>query len=157
MVSRDASKVHMKVGVMELLHTLQGLEDIFLGLLTGNTEEGARLKLASYSLNRFFPLGAFGSDAEERNRLLPIALKRLRQAESISVRYQDCVVIGDTPKDVECAHAHGASAIAVATGPYHLEQLKETEADFVVSDLSNTGQIVGWITRRAREGSRRQF
>ena len=153
----SAGKPHMKAGVMELLHTLQGLEDIFLGLLTGNVEETARLKLKPFGLNRFFPVGAFGSDAEERNLLLPYAVRRLRQSESISVRYQDCVVIGDTPKDVECAHVHGASAIAVATGPYHLEQLKEIEADFVVSDLSNTRQIVAWIRRRAGEASRPHF
>jgi phosphoglycolate phosphatase-like HAD superfamily hydrolase len=58
------------------------------------------------------------------------------------------VVIGDTPSDVECGQVHGASSIAVATGTYSLEELENTTADLVLSDLSNTEQIVEWICRK---------
>jgi phosphoglycolate phosphatase-like HAD superfamily hydrolase len=64
------------------------------------------------------------------------------------VSYEHCVVIGDTPKDVECAHVHGASAIAVATGTYPLKELEKTDAELVTADLSNTETIVDWIRRK---------
>jgi phosphoglycolate phosphatase-like HAD superfamily hydrolase len=145
------SKGHVMLGVRELLHTLQDSENIYLGLLTGNVETGARLKLNPFGLNRFFPVGAFGSDSADRNLLLPIAVQRLQESEFISVSYENCVVVGDTPRDVECAQIHGACCIAVATGTYSLEELEETTADLVVSDLSDTEQIVEWIRTNRRE------
>jgi phosphoglycolate phosphatase-like HAD superfamily hydrolase len=138
-------KGHVKAGAKELLYTLQNSEGIYLGLLTGNVETGARLKLRPFGLNHFFPVGAYGSDSEDRNLLLPIAVQRLQESESISLSYKNCVVVGDTPKDVECARIHGASAIAVATGTYPLKELEKTEAALVVPDLSATEQIVEWI------------
>ena len=140
---------HVKEGVNELLHTLRGLKGFYLGLLTGNVEAGARLKLDTFDLNHFFPVGGFGDDSEERNLLLPFAVKRLLDSESITLKYEQCVVIGDTPMDVECGQVHGACSIAVATGTYSLEQLKNTTADLVLPDLSNTEHILEWICRRA--------
>ena len=138
---------HVKSGVRKLLPALQEL-GIYLGLLTGNAEIGARLKLEPFGLNRYFPVGAYGSDSEDRNLLLPIAVQRLQEAGSASVSYEHCVVIGDTPKDVECAHVHGASAIAVATGVYPLKDLEKTAAELVTADLSDTEKIVDWIKRK---------
>jgi phosphoglycolate phosphatase-like HAD superfamily hydrolase len=140
---------HVKEGVKKLLFNLKDLSGVYLGLLTGNVEAGARLKLNTFGLNGFFPVGAFGDDSENRNLLLPFAVERLLDSESIEVNYEHCVVIGDTPSDVECARIHGASSIAVATGTYTLEQLKRTAADLVLPDLSDTEQIVEWICRRA--------
>ena len=139
---------HVKKGIRELLPALQNLEGIYLGLLTGNAETGARLKLEPFGLNRYFPVGAFGSDSEDRNLLLPIAVERLQEETSASVNYEHCVVIGDTPKDVECAHVHGASAVAVATGTYPLKELEKTAAELVTADLSDTEKIVDWIRRK---------
>ena len=139
---------HVKRGVRELLSALQELEGVYLGLLTGNAEVGARLKLEPFGLNRFFPVGAFGSDSEDRNLLLPIAVQRLQGLESVSLSHNRCVVIGDTPKDVECAHVHGASAIAVATGTYPLNELEKTDAELVIANLSDTEKIVDWIRRK---------
>jgi phosphoglycolate phosphatase-like HAD superfamily hydrolase len=137
---------HVKKGVRELLPALRDV-GIYLGLLTGNAEVGARLKLEPFGLNLYFPVGAFGSDSEDRNLLLPIAVQRLQEAGSASVSYEHCVVIGDTPKDVECAHVHGASAIAVATGTYPLMELEKTDAELVTADLSDTQKIIDWIRR----------
>jgi phosphoglycolate phosphatase-like HAD superfamily hydrolase len=139
---------HVKNGVRELLPALQDLEGIYLGLLTGNAETGARLKLKPFGLNQYFRVGAFGSDSEDRNVLLPIAVQRLQESESISVSHDRCVVVGDTPKDVECAHVHGASSIAVATGTYPLKELEKTDSELVVADLSDTETIVEWIRRK---------
>ena len=143
-------EAHVKVGVRKLLRELRDLGGIYLGLLTGNVETGARLKLKPFQLNQFFPIGAFGSDSEDGNRLLPIAVQRLQEAESISLSYERCVVVGDTPRDVECARVHGACCIAVATGTYSFGALEKTDADLVVPDLSNTEQIADWIYRKDR-------
>ncbi len=138
-------KPHMKVGVKKLLLALQDLESVYLGLLTGNVETGARIKLNPFGLNEFFPVGAFGNDREDRNLLLPVAVQRLQETQSISMSYKRCIVVGDTPRDVECAQVHGSSCIAVATGTYSFGELKKTEANIVVSDLSDTARIVQWI------------
>jgi len=105
-----------------------------LGLLTGNIEKGARIKLEPFDLNRYFPTGAFGSDHENRDMLLPIALKRFSK-NGINFTPEQCIVIGDTPRDVRCAKVHGAKCIAVCTGPYDAEVLQQSGADLVLQTL----------------------
>jgi len=127
---------HLKPGVRESLAILAGLDDVILGLLTGNIEAGARIKLDPFGLNSFFSFGAFGNDNEDRNMLLPVAIERLKRLYGREVEFKGCVVIGDTPRDVECAKVHGAAAIAVATGPYPYESLVRSGADMVLMNLS---------------------
>jgi phosphoglycolate phosphatase len=141
------AKSAVKPGVTPLLEKLSVDDRVVLGLLTGNIQQGARLKLEPHLLNPYFALGAFGDDSEDRNQLLPVAVLRLSTEMGVSVRYSDCVVIGDTPKDVAAAQIHGAAGVAVATGPYPVEALRETNADLVVPDLSDTDGILGWIVR----------
>ena len=127
---------HLKPGIRDSLELLSRREDAFLGLLTGNIEAGARIKLEAFELNVYFPFGAFGSDDEDRNRLLPVAVERFRLLQGTPVAYRDCVIIGDTPKDVECAKVYGAFAVAVATGPYVYDALVASGADVVLRDIS---------------------
>jgi phosphoglycolate phosphatase-like HAD superfamily hydrolase len=137
----------VKPGVKELLERIETEEIFFTGLLTGNLHQGARIKLRAFGLDHFFPLGAFGSDEEDRNRLLPVAVRRLSEMHGIMVTYQDSVVIGDTPRDIECAQVHGARCIAVATGPYSVQDLESAGADLVLPDLRGTEEIVDWIKK----------
>ena len=132
---QTASK-SIKPGVNELLNYLTRQQDARIGLLTGNIEKGARIKLGALGLNEFFPFGAFGSDHEDRNRLLPIAVDKLREHSGEETAYENCIVIGDTPRDVQCAKPYGAVTVAVATGRYGLQALKETKADYVFEDLT---------------------
>jgi phosphoglycolate phosphatase len=132
-------------GVTELLHTLQSRSDMCLGLLTGNFEEGARIKLEHFDLWRYFRCGAFGDDAPDRNSLVPFALDRARGCGFADVTYPNVVVIGDTPHDVACADAVGALPVAVATGSYTVEQLRRTGASIVLEDLSDTDGFVRLI------------
>jgi phosphoglycolate phosphatase-like HAD superfamily hydrolase len=136
---------NVKNGVHDLLNALSQVSDYALGLLTGNIEKGARVKLAPHSLNDYFPLGAFGDDSADRNELLPIALRRFCRINARSVDARECLVIGDTPRDVECAHVHRAPCLAVATGRYSTPELIAAGADLALEDLSDTGRILDWI------------
>jgi phosphoglycolate phosphatase-like HAD superfamily hydrolase len=136
---------HVKPGVWSLLRSLKAMEGVHLGLLTGNLEPGARIKLEPFGLNPFFPFGAFGSDHEDRNRLLPVAVERLKERQGRTVAFPACVVIGDTPRDILCARVHGARSLAVATGPYSVEELEESGADLVVPDFRESEKILRWI------------
>jgi phosphoglycolate phosphatase-like HAD superfamily hydrolase len=127
---------HLKPGITESLGLLEGREGIFLGLLTGNIEPGARIKLDPFRLNGYFPLGAFGNDHEDRNKLLPIAVERFSQLHQREIHYHDCIVIGDTPRDVECAKIYGAYSVAVATGPYSYASLLDSGANMVIRTMS---------------------
>jgi phosphoglycolate phosphatase-like HAD superfamily hydrolase len=136
---------HLKPGVVELLELLANDSDMGLGLLTGNLHRGARIKLGRYGVDSYFPVGAFGDDAEDRDLLLPIAAERYIKHSGISVEYTDCVVIGDTPRDVSCAVAFGAPCIAVATGTYSFDSLTQTDAALVLPDLSDGELVMNWI------------
>ena len=127
---------HAKPAVYEVLEELRSLQGLGLGLLTGNLERGARLKLEPFRLNEYFPTGAFGSDDEDRNNLLPIAVRRFEELFQMSIEIDNCIIVGDTPRDVECAHIYGALCIGVATGPYSYDALVEAGADYVIQDLS---------------------
>lgn len=129
-------KKHLYPGVTETLSAMSVMEDVCLGLLTGNLEAGARIKLGAFNLNRHFQLGAFGSDDEDRNMLLPVAMDKFRSIYNKAIAFSDCIVIGDTPRDVECAKIHGAYSIAVATGPYTYESLAVSGADLVLGNMS---------------------
>ncbi|MGQ9571178.1 MAG: HAD family hydrolase [Thermodesulfovibrionales bacterium] len=128
---------HIKPGIYELLDTLSHIRDIKLGLLTGNLGQGARIKLQPFKLNSYFPTGAFGSDNEDRDRLLPIAKKRFEELSQKKISASECIVIGDTPRDVCCTKVNGALCIGVAVGPYSTSELIKSGADYVVEDLSN--------------------
>lgn len=138
---------YIKPGIGGVLADLSSRDGLVLGLLTGNIEEGARIKLERYGLYSYFRTGAFGSDSEDRNELLPVAVERLYRESSIEVNYRDCVVIGDTPRDVDCAKPYGAMAVGVATGSYSMETLADAGADAVFADLSDTAGLISIINR----------
>jgi phosphoglycolate phosphatase len=134
-------------GVLELLEHAAKKPGITLGLLTGNLERGARLKLERYDLWRFFAFGAFADDHHDRNELGAFALSRAREATGIDFAAAQIDVIGDTGHDIACGKAFGARTIAVATGPWSREQLAAHEPDFLFDDLANVDKVkskLGW-------------
>lgn len=147
-LSIEINNVHkcLKPGIMEAVETIKNDNDSFtLGLLTGNIERGARIKLEPFGLNPYFASGAFGSDHEDRNSLLPIAVKRFNKIIGKTIGFNDCVIIGDTPRDIYCAKPYGAKCIAVATGHYLESALKKAGADIVMTDLSDTKTLLSAI------------
>jgi phosphoglycolate phosphatase len=129
-------------GIRELLDALQARDDVFVGLLTGNFEAGARIKLEHFDLWKYFRCGAFGDDSADRNALVPFALERARRCGLPDLAAADILVIGDTPHDVACALAVGAVPVGVATGGYTPDQLRESGADIVFEDLSATEEFL---------------
>jgi phosphoglycolate phosphatase len=125
-------------GVRPLLDALAQRDDVFVGLLTGNFESGARIKLEHFDLWRYFRCGAFGDDSPDRNALVPFALERARGWGLPDITPEHILVVGDTPHDVACARAVGAVPVAVATGMFSIEQLQATGAEIVFKDLSDT-------------------
>ena len=132
-------------GVRPLLDALAARDDAYLALLTGNFEAAARAKLEYFDLWRYFACGAFGDDAPDRNGLLPKAIARVTACGGPPVPARHAIVIGDTPLDVACAAASGARSIAVATGSYNVEQLRDAGADVVFGDLADTDAVVAAI------------
>jgi phosphoglycolate phosphatase-like HAD superfamily hydrolase len=124
-------------GIRELLDILRQRDDVFLGLLTGNFEAGARIKLEHFDLWRYFRCGAFGDDAADRNALVPFALARARACGLPELDPEHILVVGDTPHDIACARIVGATPIGVATGGFTVDQLRESGAGVVFENLAD--------------------
>ncbi|HXW07666.1 MAG TPA: HAD family hydrolase [Vicinamibacterales bacterium] len=124
-------------GIREILDELDARQDVFLGLLTGNFEQGARIKLEHFDLWRYFRCGAFGDDSPDRNALVPFALERARGCGLPEIPSDRIYVVGDTPHDVACARAVGAVPLGVATGSFSEDQLRSSGAEVVFPDLSD--------------------
>jgi phosphoglycolate phosphatase-like HAD superfamily hydrolase len=124
-------------GIRELLDELAARGDIFLGLVTGNFEAGARIKLEHFDLWRYFRCGAYADDAADRNLLVPFAVDRARACGLPPLDAAHVVVVGDTPHDVACAKVVDAVAVGVATGGFSAEQLQASGADVVFEDLTD--------------------
>ncbi len=129
-------------GVLALLDEFDARPDVDVGLLTGNFEAGARIKLGHFDLWRRFGFGAFGDEHQDRRALVPVALSQARAAGVTPPSLDRVVVIGDTPLDVECAAAHGARSVAVATGPYGREALRAAGAEVVVETLAEARDLL---------------
>jgi phosphoglycolate phosphatase-like HAD superfamily hydrolase len=129
-------------GAVILLEELVARTDAALGLLTGNTAQGAASKVRHYGLASYFAFGAYGCDDADRNKLGPIALQRATSHSGRGFTPRETWIIGDTPKDIACAQAIGARCLAVATGRFSAEELEKHGPDHVVESLD---QAVGWI------------
>jgi phosphoglycolate phosphatase-like HAD superfamily hydrolase len=136
--------------VKAVLDHYRDRDDTVLALLTGNFGPSARLKLEPFGLWDYFQCGAFGDDAPDRNGLVPIAVSRAHACGHTSLAARHAVVIGDTPHDVRCAAAHGVRSIAVATGVYSIEALRDAGADEVLPDLSDTSRVIASIDALSR-------
>ncbi|HEV8608702.1 MAG TPA: HAD family hydrolase [Thermoanaerobaculia bacterium] len=126
-----------KPGVPALLERLARDPRVTLGLLTGNIERGARMKLEPPGFNRYFPFGAFGDDSADRYCLPAVAVARARERTGWEFSGRSVVIVGDSIHDVACGRSLGARAIAVATGPTPAEKLESAGPDLLFSDFAD--------------------
>ena len=137
--------VVVKPGVRDLLERLAAEPRVTLGLLTGNIERGARLKLEPPGFNRYFPFGAFGDDSADRYSLPAVAVARARERTGRDFTGRSVVIIGDSVHDVACGRSLGARAIAVATGPTPAEKLRAEGPDALFVDFADVDAACGAI------------
>jgi phosphoglycolate phosphatase len=143
-----SGKFHVRPldGVVALLDALEERDDVVLGLLTGNVEPGARVKLSAAGIDPDrFRVNAFGSDHEHRPQLPAIAQRRASETLGLDIAGERVIVIGDTPADIECGRALGAKAIGIASGHYTVEQLQAHEPYAVFPSLSDTAKLLETI------------
>jgi phosphoglycolate phosphatase len=133
----DGQCVNVLPGVAELVRRLDTSESVLLGLLTGNIEEGARIKLAPTGLWPYFRTGAFGSDDADRRSLPSLAARRAQALTGNHFRPEDVLVIGDTPLDIACARAFGAVAVAVATGFHPYAELQAEKPNLLFESFAD--------------------
>jgi len=108
---------------------------ILLGLVTGNIEAAAHIKLARARLNRFFSFGGYGSDSADRTKVTEAAVSRGGLVSGGTLADGSCIAVGDTPRDVTAGHGAGIAVVGVATGSYSVEQLSEAGADYALSSV----------------------
>lgn len=126
---------HVLPGVRPTLSALQMRDDLFLGLLTGNLEPIAWHKLTKAELHHYFQLGGFGNEGRERHELVGVVREKCRRKFNRDFREHEIVIIGDTPRDIECGQKNGTLTIGVATGSFSKDQLREAGADLVLEDF----------------------
>jgi phosphoglycolate phosphatase len=143
----DGSRVIVLPGIAEVVRALSTRDDALVGLLTGNIEAGARVKLRSTGLLPLFRVGAYGSDSMDRRRLPAIACERARHVAGRDFPFDRVTIIGDTPLDVECARACGAVAVAVATGFHPHADLAACAPDLLFTDFSDVAAALAALTR----------
>ena len=123
-------------GVSERLRQLSR-DGHLLGLITGNGDGAAAVKLARGDLNRWFTFGAYATAGVDRAGIVRRAVERGEAMLGADVPNEDIFVIGDTPLDISAAHEVECTAIGVATGKYDPEALREAGADHVLETLES--------------------
>ncbi len=134
-------------GVEALLDRLDGREAWHLALLTGNYQAGARIKLAHFGIWHRFSWGAFGDGHAERGALACAAVEAAPSRGISLADVRHAVVIGDTPFDVACARAAGASVVAVATGGHSRDELAACGPDLLLNDLTDVDALESFLAR----------
>lgn len=109
---------------------------LLLGLVTGNIEAAAHIKLARGHLNRFFSFGGYGSDSPDRTEVTRAALARGDLVSGGVLSNGACIAVGDTPRDIKAGHGAGIKVVGVATGSYSVEELRQAGADWAIPHVS---------------------
>lgn len=133
-------------GVRTLLDILAGRQDVALGLLTGNLERAAEIKLNHVGVNDFFSFGGFGDHFPDRNDVAAAAVGAASSALGDAFDHSKILVIGDTVNDIRCARSIGARVIAVETGGGTSADLHAAKPDHVFPDLSDSTQFLSQLT-----------
>jgi phosphoglycolate phosphatase-like HAD superfamily hydrolase len=144
-IKEGTTKIHALPGAVELVRTLSLNENVIQGVVTGNFKVTARIKLEAAELGTFLPIGAYACDSPNRGDLPNLARKRCEELTSKSIPAKQCVIVGDTARDLEAARANGMKCILVGTGRYPVEELTFLQPDVCLADLSDTALVMDTI------------
>lgn len=123
-------------GIEELLPRLAD-DGTLLGIVTGNIESAAHIKLGRGDLNRFFAFGGYGSDSRDRTELTKKALERGAEISGQALDRDRTIAVGDTPRDVKAGHGAGIRVVGVATGSYGVDDLSTAGADWSIETVKS--------------------
>lgn len=124
-------------GIEALLSRL--IDDgVLLGLVTGNVEAAAHIKLARAHLNRFFSFGGYGSDSADRTEVTEAALRRGSLVSGGALADGNAIAVGDTPRDVAAGHGAAIRVVGVATGAYSVHDLNQAGADWTLESVERS-------------------
>jgi phosphoglycolate phosphatase-like HAD superfamily hydrolase len=133
-------------GAHALINTLRQQDAVVLGLITGNFEGTAHIKMGAAGFDPgVFRVGAFGHEADSRDELPRLAVERAAALTGQKFSGRQVVIIGDTPSDATCGKSIGARSIAVLTGWSSREELQAAEPDYLFDDLSDQDAILAAI------------
>ena len=135
-------------GAATILAQLATRPSVVSTLLTGNVYPNAVVKVAAFGLDKWLDLsvGAYGSDDHDRTLLVPRAMSRVAEQTGWQADPDQVWVIGDTPRDLDCARSAGVRCLLVGTGRYTADSLKGIGANAVLDDLSDTAAVVMLLT-----------
>jgi phosphoglycolate phosphatase len=132
-------------GATQLLEALAAGEAFTASVVTGNFEVTAEIKLEAAGLAPYLRRGAYASDSQHRPDLPAIAKRRWEESTGRSLPAQQCVVIGDTPKDLDAARQNQMKCILVGTGRYPIEELLYWQPDGCLADLTDTDAVLSML------------
>ncbi len=131
----ESSGYRVMPGIEEILPRLAAA-GVRQGIVTGNIEAAAQIKLARGNLNRYFQFGGYGSDASDRTEVTKKALERAAEVAGAPLDPATAISVGDTPRDVSAGHGAGIRVVGVATGSYTVDQQREAGADWPIADVT---------------------
>lgn len=141
-VARGETTVRALPGALQLLQALSLRDDLSASVVTGNFEASAMVKLAAAGLDDYVTRGAYASDSDHRPDLPALAKRRWEEWTEREIPAERCVIVGDTPKDLECARANGMKCLLVGTGRYPVEELEYSRPDACLADLADTAAVL---------------
>ncbi len=121
---------------IQLVELLKNYDHIHTGLVTGNTEKNALLKLKSANTHQHFTFGLYSDRVDDRLKLVAQVFDKARRHFKEDFAPQDVVIIGDTVHDIRAGKSIGAHTIGVASGLTDTkEKLKEEHPTIAVNTL----------------------
>ncbi len=146
-ISRDS--ITILPGAAELIDEIAKADNFELGLVTGNFQKNAYLKLSLVGLDSYFLFGGFGDDCPDRNKLPLIAIDRAKNSKIIDENFSisNSVIIGDTFRDIQAAKSNLFKSVAVATGKASLSELQHYAPDVLFEDLSDYKKVLDCLNK----------
>lgn len=138
------NKEHIEIlpGVIDLIEHFNTVKDVKLGLVTGNFRANAYLKLSAWDLDKYFSTGAFGCDFRNRNKLPLLAIRRSNKDHGKRVfNYRNALIIGDGPRDLECAKTNSIKVCCVATGGIPANKLEHLGPDLLFESFGKWNEV----------------
>ncbi|MFH1439174.1 MAG: HAD family hydrolase [Candidatus Woesearchaeota archaeon] len=137
-------------GVKDFLDYLTEKKE-FIGIVTGNEKDKGTKLVEKLNLTRYFKIFSYAVGKLPRYGIVLNAIKMAKEKGFELDKFDNVVVIGDTPMDVESGKESAKKSriktltIAVATGRFSKKELNNTGADLVLDSLKEYMKIVELI------------